>query len=134
MSDKGFEKYAVEGPQQARFAYSPAIVTRGGRQVWLAGHVGYRNDDGSLLQGGIEEQTYKTFSNMEKTLAKVGGTLKDVVTMTAFLTDAAYIKPMNDIRAKLFGPDYPASASIVIAGLADPAIMLEIQAVAVIAD
>ena len=134
MSDKGFEKYAVEGPQQARFAYSPAVVSRGGRHVWLAGHVGYRNDDGSIIHGDLEAQVHKTFSNMERTLAKVGGTLKDVVTMTAFLADPSYIKPMNDIRAKLFGPDYPASASVVIAGLADPAIMLEIQAVAVIPD
>jgi 2-iminobutanoate/2-iminopropanoate deaminase len=39
---------------------------------------------------------------------------------------------MTEIRTKIFGRDFPASAAITISGIADPTIMIEIQAIAVV--
>jgi 2-iminobutanoate/2-iminopropanoate deaminase len=59
--------------------------------------------------------------------------LKDMVTMTVFVIDARHTTRMTEIRAQVFGDDFPASAAITVSGFADPAIMIEIQGVAVTA-
>lgn len=51
--------------------------------------------------------------------------------MTVFLIDARYTTRMTELRTQLFGDDFPASAAITVSGFANPAIMLEIQCVAV---
>jgi enamine deaminase RidA (YjgF/YER057c/UK114 family) len=51
--------------------------------------------------------------------------------MTVFLIDARYTTRMTELRAKLFGDNFPASAAISVSGFARPEVMLEIQCVAV---
>ena len=48
-----------------------------------------------------------------------------------FLIDARYTTRMKELRTQLFGDDFPASAAITVSGFANPAIMLEIQCVAI---
>jgi enamine deaminase RidA (YjgF/YER057c/UK114 family) len=54
-----------------------------------------------------------------------------MVTMTVFLIDARYTTRMTELRAEIFGKDFPASAAITVTGFARPEIMLEIQGIAV---
>ena len=75
----------------------------------------------------------QTFRNIEKTLSEANCTLKDMVTMTVFVIDARHTTRMTEIRTQVFGDDFPASAAITVSGFADPAIMIEIQGVAVTA-
>jgi enamine deaminase RidA (YjgF/YER057c/UK114 family) len=127
--DKSFVK--GERPQQR--AYSSAVITANpAKTVWIAGHTGALGDDGGSLAGDFEAQCRQTFRNVEKTLAKAGAKLGDMVTMTVFLIDARYTTRMTEIRHEIFGDDFPASAAITVAGFANPAIMIEIQGVAVI--
>jgi 2-iminobutanoate/2-iminopropanoate deaminase len=56
-----------------------------------------------------------------------------MVTMTVFLADARYTTRMTEIRTEIFGQDFPASAAITVRGFADPAMMIEIQGIAVVA-
>ena len=51
----------------------------------------------------------------------------DIVTMTVFLIDVRHTTRMTELRAKLFGDNFPASAAITVSGFARPEIMLEIQ-------
>jgi 2-iminobutanoate/2-iminopropanoate deaminase len=51
--------------------------------------------------------------------------------MTVFLIDVRHTTRMTELRAKLFGNNFPASAAITASGFARPKIMLEIQCVAV---
>jgi len=110
------------------------VVTEGtGRIIWLAGHTGQVDGSGRSLAGDFDAQCRQTFSNIEKTLAEAGARLADMVTMTVFLIDARHTTRMTELRTEIFGRDFPASAAITVAGFANPAMMIEIQGVAVTA-
>lgn len=128
------DKHHIKGSWQEDFSFSPAVATRGGRTIWLAGHTGQKDDDGRSLAGHFEAQTRQTFRNIEKTLAAAGGTLADLVSMTVFLIDARHSRAMTDLRKEILKSDFPASAAITVAGFAHPDMMIEIQAVAVVPD
>jgi enamine deaminase RidA (YjgF/YER057c/UK114 family) len=126
-------KRFVRGTWQQQRAFSPAVVTEGGRTVWLAGHTGQNDDSGRSLAGDFEAQCRQTFGNIQKTLAEAGATLADIVTMTVFLADARFTTRMTEIRREIFRQDFPASAAITVTGFADPNMLIEIQCVAVVA-
>ncbi|HXG35741.1 MAG TPA: RidA family protein [Dehalococcoidia bacterium] len=121
----------VKGTWQEQAAFSPAVITRGGRIIWVAGHVGTTDAQGNSLAGDFAAQARQTFRNLEATLEQAGGKLKDIVTMTVFLLDVRHGPEFLRIRSETFGGDFPASALVTVAGFATPEIMLEIQAIAV---
>lgn len=126
----------VKGTWQGKNrAFSPAVVTEGADQkiVWLAGFGAPQTPDGRSLAGDFEAQAYQSFANMREFLEQSGATLADIVQMTVFLIDARYGDRFTQIRKEQF-PDgnFPASAMITVAGFAQPEMMVEIQAVAVV--
>jgi len=126
------QKSFVRGTWQQKRAFSPAVtVSGGGRTIYVAGHTGQTADDGHSLAGDFDAQCRQTFRNIDKTLREAGATLADLVTMTVFLIDARFTTRMTELRTEIFGKDFPASAAITVSGFADPAIMLEIQGIAV---
>jgi 2-iminobutanoate/2-iminopropanoate deaminase len=125
-------KSYVRGTWQQKRAFSPAVITQGGKTLWIAGHTGHVDDAGKSLAGDFEAQCRQTFRNIEKTVTEAGGTLRDIVTMTVFLIDARYTTRMTEIRTEIFGKDFPASAAITVAGFADPSMLIEIQGIAVV--
>jgi enamine deaminase RidA (YjgF/YER057c/UK114 family) len=126
------EKQFYPGTWQSERAFSPLVATRGGRVLWVAGHSGLHGC-GKPREGDFDGQARQASRNLATTLAQAGGTLADIVTMTVFIIDARYGDRFIEIRKEIF-PDgnYPASALITVAGFARPAMMVEIQCVAVV--
>ena len=118
--------------QKAR-AFSPAVITEGGRIVWLAGQTTTTDLDGRDISGKFDEQARAVFALLGRTLERAGGSLANLVTMTVFINDPRYGERFVEIRRELF-PDerYPCSALLTIAGFARPGILIEIQGVAVV--
>ena len=116
---------------QAR-AYSQAVVSEGGKVVWLAGQVATEDASGKSLAGDFDGQVREVFSRLTKTLDEAGGALADMVTMTVFITDARLGDRFTQLRKGIFGDNFPASALITVAGLARPELLVEVQGVAVI--
>ena len=126
------QKSFVRGTWQVKRAFSPAVIADGARRmIFVAGHTGQADDDGKSLAGDFDAQFRQTFRNIEKTLAQAGGTLRDMVTMTVFLSDAGHTTRMTELRTELFGSDFPASAAITVQGFAQPEMMIEVQGIAV---
>ena len=126
------QKSYVRGTWQVKRAFSPAVITQGpGRMIFIAGHTGQTDDNGKSLAGDFDAQFRQTFRNIEKTLEQAGAKLRDMVTMTVFLGDARHTTRMTELRTKLFGSDFPASAAITVQGFAQPEMMIEIQGIAV---
>jgi enamine deaminase RidA (YjgF/YER057c/UK114 family) len=124
----------LKGTWQENRAFSPAVVTRGGKTVWLAG-VGVRADEeGRSLAGNFEAQARATFRAIGHTLERAGGKLGDIVTMTVFIKDVRHGDRFVEIRKEFFPAGFPASALITAAGFAHPDMMVEIQAVAVVGE
>jgi 2-iminobutanoate/2-iminopropanoate deaminase len=114
-------------------SYSPAVITEGGRVVWLSGHLAAEDELGNSLQGDFDGQVRCIFRKLDATLHDAGGTLADIVTMTVFITDVSYNTRMVELRKEFFSADaYPASTLVTVAALNRPELMVEINAIAVI--
>jgi 2-iminobutanoate/2-iminopropanoate deaminase len=126
------KKSFVRGTWQKSRSFSPAVITEGGKLVWIAGHTGAKDQAGNSLAGDFDAQTRQTFKNLEATLEEAGASLKDIVTMTVFLADSRYTTRMTEIRNDIFRDNFPASAAITVTGFADPNMLIEIQGIAVV--
>jgi 2-iminobutanoate/2-iminopropanoate deaminase len=120
----------AERPQQR--AYSQAVITEGGKTVWLAGQMATVDDEGKSLANDLDGQVRQVFRLLDATLEKAGGKLADMVQMTVFITDVRYGDRLTQIRREIFGDNFPGSALITITALANPDAKVEIQGFAVI--
>jgi 2-iminobutanoate/2-iminopropanoate deaminase len=132
MPDAPKRNYLKRETAQAR-GYSQAVVTEGGRIVWLAGQVAAEDSSGRSLAADFDGQVREVFARLGHTLEAAGGRLADMVTMTVFITDARLGDRFTQLRRKIFGDNFPASALITVAGLARPEMLVEVQGIAVIA-
>ena len=126
-------EYLEATERQKSRAYSPAVITQGGRTVWLAGQTAAADLEGRDIAGNFESQARTIFALMDRTLQRAGGSLANLVTMTVFIDDPRNGDRFVQIRAGCF-PDgrYPASALITVSNFARPGLVIEIQGVAVI--
>jgi 2-iminobutanoate/2-iminopropanoate deaminase len=124
------QRLKTERAQQR--GYSPAVITEGGRIVWLAGQTGTVDDSGKSLANDFEDQARQIFKGFDAVLRKAGGTLADLVQMTVFVTDVRYGERPWQVRKEVFGDDFPGSAMVTITALANPDAKIEIQGYAVI--
>ena len=114
-------------------SFSPAVITEGGKIVWLAGQTTVSDLEGKDIAGKFDEQARTIFALLNRTLERAGGSLANLVTMTVFINDARHGDRFVQIRREHF-PDgrYPCSALLTISSFARPGCMIEIQGVAVI--
>ena len=119
------ECYAPDALAQQR-AFSRAVITEGGKTVWLGGQTGSPNLN-------FEGQVRQIFAELDKTIKAVGGVgLQDMVTMTVFITDVRFGQQFTDLRKEILKECFPASALITVSGLARPGLLVEIQGTAVV--
>ncbi len=98
-----------------------------GDLVYTAGQVAH-DAEGSVVAGGIEEQTRRTLENVRTCLEAAGCTLDDVMKVNAYLADLGDFDGYNRVYTEFFAEPYPARTSVQ-AGL--PAgLLVEIEAVA----
>ena len=116
-------------------AFSPAVITEGGRIVWLAGQTAMADANGKDIRGDFEAQTRRIFALLDETMKRAGGSLADLVTMTVFIKEPRHGNRFVEMRREYF-PDgkFPGSALITVTNFAQPGMEIEIQAIAVIAD
>ena len=126
-------EYLETNDFQKSRAFSPAVITQGGKTVWLAGQTATRDEAGNDISGQFEPQVRTIFSLIGKTIARAGGRLADMVTMTVFINDPRHGDRFVELRKEYF-PDgkFPASAMITVSHFARPGMLIEIQGVAVI--
>ena len=122
----------IKNERAQQRGYSEAVITQGGKMVWLAGQTATVDDSGKSLAGDFDGQVREVFARLSQTLRDAGGSLADMVTMTVFITDARYGDHFTELRKEIFGDNFPASALITVAGLARPEMLVEVQGIAVI--
>src|SRR5438105_1140983 len=132
MAEPLKRNYLKNERAQAR-GYSQAVVTEGGRIIWLAGQVAAEDSAGRSLAADFDGQVREVFARLGHTLEEAGGRLADIVTMSVFITDARLGDRFTQLRREIFGDNYPASALITVAGLARPEMLVEVQGIAVVA-
>jgi enamine deaminase RidA (YjgF/YER057c/UK114 family) len=110
-------------------SYSHGIEVRpNARWLHISGQVGVA-PDGTMRQG-IEAQTEQCWANIRNILAAANMGVDDLVKLTTLLTSPAYIGPARAVRDRALGAARPASTLIIVAGLANPDYLVEIEAIA----
>ena len=114
---------------QPRPAYPYSPGTRGGNYVHTAGQVAW-NEKGELVGiGDVRAQTRQVLKNIESVLKEGGATMKDVLKCNVYLADIADFQAMNEEFARAFPTDPPARTTVE-AKLAEPEMLVEIEATA----
>lgn len=110
--------------------YSQCVdVPAGARRLIISGQVGAR-PDGSIAQG-VEAQTEQVFDNLEAVLAAAGMEMKDVVKIVSYCVGREHLAGMRAVRQRRLGGHAPTSTLVIVAGLAHPDYLIEIEAEAV---
>ncbi len=110
--------------------YSPAI--KAGDYVFVSGQVGHVDSQGNKL-GGVEAQTRQVLNNVKRVLEAAGSSMDDVVKTTVFLVKAEDFSKMNEVYKTFFTKDLPARSTVIVAALARPEMVVEIEAIAYLA-
>ena len=109
------------------YPYSPGSA--GGGFVYTSGQVPW-DDQGQLVGlGDPTAQTRQVLSNVESVLRAGGATLDDVLKCNVYLADIRYFQAMNDVFSTFF-PAEPPARTTVQAPLAEPEMLVEIEAIA----
>lgn len=98
--------------------------------IFLSGQLS-RDADGNVVGAGdMAEQTRQCIRNMRTILASAGGTLDDIVSVVIYTTDMREFKRITEARQEFFIDKLPTSTIVEVNHLADPALLIEIQATA----
>jgi enamine deaminase RidA (YjgF/YER057c/UK114 family) len=106
-----------------------AVVPAGTELVFVAGQVGMRAD--GMVPAAFEEQAELTFANLRACLAAHGLGIEAVVKLTVFVVPPQELAVLRSVREKHFGAHRPTSTTVYVPALAAPALLLEVEAVAV---
>jgi enamine deaminase RidA (YjgF/YER057c/UK114 family) len=116
--------------------YANGVVTQG-RTLHVGGQIGW-NAQQEFQTDDFAEQFAQTLDNVLAIVAAAGGKPEDIASMTVFVTDLdkyrAAAKSLGPIWRERLGKHYPAMALLGVAGLVEPRALMEIQAVAALAD
>ncbi|WP_235518078.1 RidA family protein [Sphingomonas sp. Leaf208] len=116
--------------------YAPFLLSQGirhGDLLFISGQAG-ADDDGKIVEGGFRAQGRQAFANLRRALEAGGSSLHDVIKVTIFVTDMSNFRDVVELRREFFSAPYPADTIAEVRGLYDPAVMIEIEAIAAVHD
>ena len=117
---------ASGSPFESTFGYSRAVVQ--GNWCFVSGTTGY--DYASMtMPEGIADQARNAIATIRKALADGGFSLQDVVRVQYTVTDAVLVDELSPVLGEAFSEIRPA-ATMVIAGLIRPEMLVEIEVTA----
>ena len=100
--------------------------------IFVSGQLA-RDDEGKQVgPGNMLEQTRQCIRNIEKSLIAAGASMSDVVWTTVFTTDMREFKQIVAAREEFFKDNLPTSTMVEVSHLAEPGLLVEIQAIAAI--
>ena len=108
--------------------YSSALAV--GSLVFLSGQIPL-GPDGTVVPGGIQEQTVQVLENMRALLTEASADFSKVAKTTVFLADMADFAVVNQIYATYFSEPFPARATVQVARLPRD-VRVEIDAIVVL--
>jgi 2-iminobutanoate/2-iminopropanoate deaminase len=110
-----------------------SFATRVGDLLFVSGIPGF--DESGALPDSFEAQFGFVVRNVKRVLDEAGASFRDLVKVNVLLTRASDVAPMNVLYAPAFGPaPYPARTTCVVHALPNPAMLIEIECVASLAN
>jgi len=131
MPKKVLQPKSLKFQPRPTFPYSPGA--RGGNMVFTAGQVAWDKTGNLIGINDVRAQTVQTLTNVEAVLKEGGAELSDVVKCNVYLKDMKDFQIMNEEFAKLF-PDNPPARTTVQTPMAEPEMLVEIEAIACVGE
>lgn len=119
-------------PWETAVGYSRAV--RVGRLVAVSGTTATDATGRVVAPGDPYAQTRQAIANIETALVAAGAGLRDVIRTRLYVTDIAQWEAVGRAHAEAFGAIAPAATMVEVARLIDPAMLVEIEADAVLPD
>jgi enamine deaminase RidA (YjgF/YER057c/UK114 family) len=111
--------------------YSHVVSIPSGRLVWTSGEVAMDVDGSVVAAGDWEGQARAVFQNVTTALDAAAAGWSDVVKLTFFVVDVAELATIRAVRDEFIDRNRPPTSSLVqVAGLIQPDLLLEVEAVA----
>jgi enamine deaminase RidA (YjgF/YER057c/UK114 family) len=106
-----------------------------GAVVAIAGQIGW-DEQQRVIPGGFAAQFEQALANVVAVVRAAGAEPSHLVSLTIYVTDrAAYVNALAEVGQayrRLVGKHYPTMALVIVAGLLEPAALVEIQGLAVV--
>ena len=113
--------------------FCQAVVTEGGKIVWLQGQCPQNLDDAvSIESDDPAEQARKVMQNISQLIQEAGGEMKHLVKIVVYITDARHREAVYRVIGEYTKDVHPVSTGLVGTALARPEWLVEIDATAVI--
>ncbi len=109
--------------------YSQAIKANG--FVFISGQVPIDPATGTIVSGGIEQQTEQVLKNLAAILAAAGSSWEKVVKTTVFLKNMSEFGQMNEVYGKVCKNAPPARSTVEVARLPKD-VSVEIDVIALV--
>lgn len=104
-----------------------------GRLVAVSGQVAFDPEGSIVGRDDVEAQARQVFRNLQTALGAVGADLANVVKLTVFLTDIRDVATVRRVRNEFVDPASPPASTLVqVTALVDPALKIEVEALAVV--
>ena len=108
-------------------------VVKVGNTVYIAGQLSRDVNGKPIHVGNAEAQTIQAWANLEAAVKAAGGSLTDIVKTTTYVVGAENLAKIRPARLELLpSKGRPTSTTVIVAGLADPELVVEVKAIAVI--
>jgi len=120
------EIISTDGAPAAIGPYSQAV--RCGRLLFVSGQIPLDPATGSMVAGGIVEQTDRVLRNLAAVIEAGGGTLAHVVKISCFLADMNDFSAFNEVFGRFFAESPPARETVEVARLPKDA-LVEVSAI-----
>jgi enamine deaminase RidA (YjgF/YER057c/UK114 family) len=112
-----------------------AVITKGGRTVWMRGQCPQNLDDAKNIEShDPAEQTHKVMQNIRQLIEEAGGDMSHLVKLVVYITDVRHREAVYRTMGTYTKGVYPVSTGLVVQALARPDWLVEIDATAVIPD
>jgi reactive intermediate/imine deaminase len=123
-------RVSSNSPYEEIIGFSRAV--RVGDTVYVSGTVAWGEDGAFVGEGDVYAQAKQALRNIETALQQAGAALSDVVRTRVYLTDISRWEEAARAHAEAFASVKPASTMVEVSRLADPKMLVEIEAVAVV--
>ena len=112
-----------------------AVVTQGGKTVWMRGQCPQNLDDAKNIDShDPTEQTHKVMQNIRQLVTEAGGEMAHVVKLVVYITDIRHREAVYRTMGEYIKGVHPVCTGLVVQALARPEWLVEIDATAVIPD